>query len=238
MNINIFDKIFQIMNEYDNLMNNIKKEQYDTSNDIFFKSLFNMITIKKKDNIKSKYISQNTNQDFSQNTNQDFSQNTNQYLSQNTNQYLSQNTNQDLSQNTNQDLSQNTNQYINKDIHKDTNQNTNQDLSQDLSQYISQDLSQDPNNNIENKKNIINNFIKKIYKKIILKCHPDKDGGNTSIFLKCNEYYNNNFLIGILFIAHKLKYKIPPLNNIIIDQILIEIRITHEKIIELKKNMC
>jgi hypothetical protein len=96
-------------------------------------------------------------------------------------------------------------------------------------------------NNIDNKHNsdnekednIILDFIKKIYKKIIIKCHPDK-GGDKSLFIKCQEYYDNNFLIGVLYIGYKVNFILPELNKKIIEQILYEIRIIQQKIIYMK----
>ena len=84
-----------------------------------------------------------------------------------------------------------------------------------------------------NKTEIILDFIKKIYKKIIIKCHPDK-GGEQSLFIKCQEYYENKFLIGMLYIGYKIKFVLPMLNNIVIEQILFEIRVIQQKIIYLK----
>ena len=94
------------------------------------------------------------------------------------------------------------------------------------------------NENIENEKEdnnkTIDNFIKKIYKKLILICHPDKNG-DKDLFLKCQNYYENNYLIGIIFVAYKYDLIIPFMNEIIINQILIEIRILKHNIDLLKE---
>ena len=87
------------------------------------------------------------------------------------------------------------------------------------------------------KKSVIKKFIKKYYKKICLLTHPDKtnDLDKNEIFKRAKDNMENNFLIGIIKNAYDLKIKIDDLNEIIIEQILIDIRIIQEKIIELKK---
>ena len=77
-----------------------------------------------------------------------------------------------------------------------------------------------------------NIYIKKIYKILILKNHPDKNG-NKNIFIKCQEYYENKFLIGLLYISYKYNIKPPPLDEYIINVILCEIRIIENKIISM-----
>ena len=87
------------------------------------------------------------------------------------------------------------------------------------------------------KKSVVKKFIKKYYKKICLLTHPDKtnDLDKNEIFKRAKDNMENNFLIGIIKNAYDLKIKIDDLNEIIIEQILIDIRIIQEKIIELKK---
>jgi hypothetical protein len=95
---------------------------------------------------------------------------------------------------------------------------------------------------------VIKAYIKKCYKIIVLKCHPDKHSSranNSAIFLKCQEYYNEYFLIGILYIFYLYEIKPPsPLNssasietdensNILITRILKEIRVIQHKLDEL-----
>ena len=92
---------------------------------------------------------------------------------------------------------------------------------------------------------IINAYIKKCYKVIVLKCHPDKNKLQTNIhanFIKCQEYYDENLLIGLLYIFYIYKLSPPsPLNistpvvpndkcNIIIDRIFREIRVIQCKL--------
>jgi hypothetical protein len=92
-------------------------------------------------------------------------------------------------------------------------------------------------NKSSEKKNSVKKFIKKYYKKICLLTHPDKTNNfdKNELFKRAKDNMENNFLIGIIKNAYDLKIKIDDLNEIIIEQILIDIRIIQEKIIELKR---
>lgn len=46
-------------------------------------------------------------------------------------------------------------------------------------------------------------LVKIIYKKLAVRFHPDKKNGNHKLFLKINEYYNNDLLIGLLLIYYQ-----------------------------------
>ena len=80
--------------------------------------------------------------------------------------------------------------------------------------------------------------MKTCYKKIILHCHPDKTKKNKDLyqeyFIKSQEYYENDFLIGQLYLFYLLQLKPPLLNSIIVNHIIIEIRHIQEKINEIK----
>lgn len=192
--INIFEKIFEIMEEYENkkktVINNyyhknINKdidENINNENNIFendfFKFIFNNIKISKKeiDNLKIKKDNQKSDDNYNEN-------------------------------------------YINNNIFNNSLTNIND--------YPSK---YNNNNNYNDNSLIIKEYIKKLYKKLLLLCHPDKNG-DKELFIKCQEYYNNNLLIGLLYIGYKIKINLPPLlNKIIIDHIFIEIRIIQEKI--------
>ena len=57
----------------------------------------------------------------------------------------------------------------------------------------------------EDKNPVIKSYIKKCYRKIVLKCHPDKNKSNKNaenLFIKCHDYYDNNFLIGLLYVFY------------------------------------
>ena len=93
-------------------------------------------------------------------------------------------------------------------------------------------------NNTAKNSDEVKEFIKKIYKKIILKCHPDKNG-DKEIFIKCQKYYEDNFLIGLLYLFYKLEITNKNFNEIIFPYVLtdelvriifVEIRIIQEKI--------
>ena len=109
-------------------------------------------------------------------------------------------------------------QIENKNIQKD-------DINQDnIQQY---DVNQD-----------IKIFIKKCYKKIALLCHPDKTDNIIfkNYFIKCQDYYENNFIIGLLYLFYLIKISPPLLNENIIQKIFIEIRLIQEKIYNLQKS--
>jgi len=95
---------------------------------------------------------------------------------------------------------------------------------------------------------ILAKYIKKCYRVIVLKCHPDKtnsDEDSNKLFIKCRDYYDSDFLIGLLYVFYLYKLKPPPpLNNttptvpddtvaILVDRILREIRVIQEKLMEI-----
>jgi hypothetical protein len=99
---------------------------------------------------------------------------------------------------------------------------------------------------------IIKAYIKKCYKKIVLKCHPDKNKSTHNadkLFIKCHDYYDNEFLIGLLYIYYLYKLLPPaPLNNtsptepdenseILIDRIFKEIRMIQDKLAQYDSQM-
>jgi hypothetical protein len=216
MNVNLFDSIFKIMTEYENLLNfsknnklnnkfdsNLNENLNNNEQETFFKYIYNHIKINKSKITLQENIENNSNIN---------ELNSDQYSN------LSNNNTNNLNSDQYSNLS-NVDQYSNLS-------NTNQD---------NRSIDLESNNNLEDQnKLIINTFIKKIYKKIILKCHPDKNGDN-NLFIKCKEYYEQKFLIGILYIAYIIKYSLPSIDNIIINQILIEIRIIQYNIDLLKE---
>jgi len=90
---------------------------------------------------------------------------------------------------------------------------------------------------------MINKYIKKCYKMIVLKCHPDKthDRANSNeLFIKCHEYMENNLLIGLLYVFYLYQLKPPkpigestPDSNILTQRILHEIRLIQDKVYKL-----
>ena len=102
----------------------------------------------------------------------------------------------------------------------------------------------------ESEESIVNKYIKKCYKKIVLKCHPDKNKKSqdaSSIFVRCQEYYDNSLLIGLLYIFYLYNMRPPePLNtldpnninnktNALLNRIAKEIYIIQKKILALSK---
>ena len=187
--LNIFEKIFEIMEEYENkkkkLINNCQNKEVNENinennnsesnlfeND-FFKFIFNNIKINKKE------INNNEIKEY--------------------------------------------NKKSNDKLYDEKFVSTNNSL------IILNDLDIKCNLPINNNSLIIKEYIKKLYKKLVLYCHPDKNG-EKELFIKCQEYYNNKLLIGLLYIGYKIKINLPLLNKIIIDIIFIEIRIIQEKI--------
>jgi hypothetical protein len=95
---------------------------------------------------------------------------------------------------------------------------------------------------------IVKKYIKKCYKLIVLKCHPDKNtaqANSSALFIKCKDYYNEQLLIGLLYIFYLYKINPPhPLDistpvvpddhcNVLIDRILREIRVIQDKLTQL-----
>ena len=117
----------------------------------------------------------------------------------------------------------------------------------------------DPNKELESetkkkvdKNPVIKAYVKKCYRKIVLKCHPDKNKSihnADKLFIKCHNYYDNGFLIGLLYIFYLYKILPPsPLNNtspaelddnssILIDQIFKEIRMVQDKLTQFDSHM-
>ncbi len=86
-------------------------------------------------------------------------------------------------------------------------------------------------------KSVFQQWIDKYYKKIAIKCHPDKvkDKVKQSLFIKTQIYKEQSFLIGILYQCMILKIEIDPLPSMLIQRICEEIRITQEKMVCLKR---
>ena len=96
---------------------------------------------------------------------------------------------------------------------------------------------------------IVKKYIKKCYKLIVLKCHPDKIKESTAfdktlMFIRCKDYYDNQLLIGLLYVFYMYNLNPPaPLitsmassqdeeYNMLMDQIIHEIRVIQDKLVE------
>ena len=55
-------------------------------------------------------------------------------------------------------------------------------------------------------------LVRKLYKRLVIKFHPDK-GGDENIFIKVKNYYDDNLLIGLLSIYYNSNIKLPELTD-------------------------
>ena len=241
MEVNIFDKIYQIMTTYENLLKEKKnapsRNSFDVQNDPFFQFIFQNIHLSNPNTFHSS-SSQFQNKKYSE-------QNEKIYC----NQYQKSSHEQSSmpKKNTIDDISKNN---LEKDIRKEENKQkkchkNKEDNKQNIpSSSDNNDYFSDKTTGIENNINKdgadskVKKYMKICYKKIILHCHPDKTKKNKDLyqeyFIKSQEYYENNFLIGQLYLFYLLQLKPPLLNSIIVNHIIIEIRHIQEKINEIK----
>ncbi len=123
--------------------------------------------------------------------------------------------------------------------------NSNEEFSNQTHEFDNHTQESDSNNNPPANeteyshplpKSILQQWIDKYYKKIAIKCHPDKvkDKVKQSLFLKTQMYKEQCFLIGILYQCMILKIELDPLPSTLIQRICEEIRITQEKMIRLR----
>jgi len=216
MESNIFHKIFEIMNCYENLLNNHSK--CNNKN-------------------KSDYVSNNFSNNFKQTDDNFFT-----FIFKNIHIYKNNQDNKNNNTN-NTDNTDNTNNIYDNINNVNNNMNNNNNNINDTSDNnMSNNSSTDKENENKNVNNIdipiekdeiIKSYIKKCYKRIVLKCHPDKNNNpeDNKYFIKCQEYYDNYFLIGLLYIFYLYKLEPPLLCDVIINRILCEIRIIQEKIL-------
>lgn len=79
-------------------------------------------------------------------------------------------------------------------------------------------------NKMNNERIVIEKYylVKKLYKKLAIKFHPDKNG-DVSIFIKVSEFYQKNLLIGLLLISFENNMFNEKLNKEDINKIFEEI---------------
>ena len=223
--IDIFYKIYQIMDHYENILdiqsyngNKYKpREASDlfTNNDSFFSSIFKNVTLNKpvetkKDPDGEEYA------------------------------------NNDTPDEANKDKPDEANKDKPDEANKDKPDEANKDTPDEI---IPDKLPSEITPTTERGK-ILKKYIKKCYKILILRCHPDKHLGETNfdktqLFIRCKEYYDNQLLIGLLYIFYIYKLSPPspllttvPMSsdteyNILLDQIIHEIRVIQDKLVEL-----
>ena len=212
MKINIYFEIFNILNEYELLLNiyHDKKFMIDEKNkknndnnnknlnefmdNDFLNYIFNSVKIKKNE------IPNQTHNDEDNRKNDNININNSEC---------------------NQDNQKNNNINSNEDNQKNDNKESNNKES----------------NNKESNNNEIDRFIKKYYRKIVILTHPDKTNDITknNIFKKAKDNIENKFLIGIIKNCYDLKIEINDLTENLLNYIMFEIRVIQEKIIELRK---
>ena len=197
MESNIFHKIFEIMNCYENLLNNHSKcnnknKSTDFSNN-FMKNEDNFFTFI----FKNIHIHKNNQEN-----------------------------------NNNAEIT-NKNDNVNNNINYNTNDKSNDNTNDNSKEYMNDNKNLNDIDIPIEKDEIIKSYIKKCYKRIVLKCHPDKNNNpdDNKYFIKCQEYYDNCFLIGLLYIFYLYKLEPPLLCDVVINRILCEIRIIQEKIL-------
>lgn len=120
---------------------------------------------------------------------------------------------------------------------QNNNQNTPNVIPDDL---LSEEMSF--NNQDDNEKSESSDFkttLNKVYRKLSLKTHPDKNSGNDELFIKVNNAYNRNNLLALIKIAESINcdinidYTIEIINNIEKD-----IKKLEDKIHELQHHVC
>lgn len=195
---NIFYKIFQIMDRYEELLGNYATHENNyKEDDTFFTFLFNYVN-------KSCDIEKSNN-----------------------------------------DLSNNNTTEVKKNLEPPPTTESDENLKSEKNNVKSEndDIKEDnnkPAKPLPAHEEMINKYIKKCYKIIVLKCHPDKahDSANSNeLFIKCHEYMENNLLIGLLYIFYLYKLNPPkpigesnPDSDILIQRILKEIRLIQDKV--------
>lgn len=214
LKLNIFEKIFEIMEEYENkkknLMNNYKNKDID------------------------KDINKNIDKDSNLDNTKDINNSENNLFENDFFKFIFNNIKISKKEVDNLEIKedyQKSDEAYNEKYNEAYNENyinNNNIFNNSLTNINDSSVKYNTNNNDDNFL-IIKEYTKKLYKKLVLLLHPDKNGPK-ELFIKCQEYYNNNLLIGLLYIGYKIKINLPLLNKIIIEHIFFEIRIIQEKI--------
>lgn len=246
MEVNIFDKIYQIMTTYENLLKQKKDtpstNSFDVKNDPFFQFIFQNIHLSKPSStFHSSSFQQENKKNSEQNEKSLYEKS---ILSKNNdiNETLKNNVETNTKK---EEKKQKFEQKIDHD--QDTKNIKNQDNERE-NKYSSSpnkdnsfhhpEINEIENNTINKMNSEVKKYMKSCYKKIILLCHPDKTKENKELyqeyFIKSQEYYENNFIIGLLYLFYLLKLKPPSLSSLIVNHIIIEIRHIQERINELK----
>lgn len=229
MKVNIYFEIFNILNEYELLLNiyydkkfiidekikqnndnkekkiNINKNLNEFTDNDFLNYIFNSVKIKKNESFNNLNQTQNNENQESNNSQSNYSNNNEEEF----NNYNEIPNNIPLNNN-----KSNNNEKLN-------NSNNNEDSN----------INEESSNNNE-----LDKFIKKYYRKIVLLTHPDKTNDiiKNNIFKKAKDNFENKFLIGIIKNSYDLNIEITDLTQSLLNHIIFEIRVIQEKIIELR----
>jgi hypothetical protein len=226
MKINIYFEIFNILNEYDLLLNIYHDKKF-------------MIDEK----IKNKQNTDNNDNDNKKEDKNNSDKNLNEFMDNDFLNYIfnsvkikkneiPNNLNQTHNENNNNQQSQTNNEQ------SQTNEQTQSQTNEQTQTNNETQLNDNPESNEEPKNNNeIDRFIKKYYRKIVILTHPDKtnDINKNNIFKKAKDNIENKFLIGIIKNCYDLKIEINDLTESLLNHIMFEIRVIQEKIIELRK---
>lgn len=89
----------------------------------------------------------------------------------------------------------------------------------------------------ENEDPILNEILNKLYKKLSLKTHPDKHGGNNELFIEMLDAYKKKNMLKLIKMSHKLDIDYV-LSDILISYIEKDISDLENKINELQHHVC
>lgn len=229
MKVNIYFEIFNILNEYELLLNiyydkkfiidekikqnndnkekkiNINKNLNEFTDNDFLNYIFNSVKIKKNESFNNLNQTQNNENQESNNSQSNYSNN-------------------------NEEEFNNYNEIPNN-IPLNNNKSNNNEKSNNSNNNEDSNINEESSNNNE-----LDKFIKKYYRKIVLLTHPDKTNDiiKNNIFKKAKDNFENKFLIGIIKNCYDLKIEITDLTQSLFNHIMFEIRVIQEKIIELR----
>ena len=205
-----------LLDNYDNLKNNTsfkkKESEFDFNNDDFFNFIFKNIKIEKnipleRDNNSKNFENSNNIPIVNDKNNIKNIENTNNIV--------------------------NINSSLNYHINYNNIFSKENIIELNLISVKDNETSEKKKYKKDNENIVLKKYYKKMYRKIVLVCHPDKNG-DKNMFIKCQKYYEDRSLIGLLYISYKLQIKPELLTDIIIKKIFEEIRIIQEKINNLK----
>ena len=84
---------------------------------------------------------------------------------------------------------------------------------------------------------MLKEILNKLYKKLSLKTHPDKHGGNNELFIELLNAYNTKNILKLIKMAHKLEIDYV-LSDLLISYFEKDISKLENKINELQHHVC